>query len=259
MGRADTARLHLRRAGLVTLHRGAHLARLALAGSPERGSRPVAGPAPPLSGPSVSRRRSDECWARFEHALRPLHQAGKLGVVVLQYPGWFGPRDRRPGRSWRRSRTRLPDYRLAVELRNPKWFEGDACEGTLEGLEECGLALVCMDGPAGGPRASPAWRQRPRTWPSSVSLAAARSRASPGLLRTAIPRMSCGPGCHDSASWRHRLSGPCPARQLLGVRRGRQCRRAGGSSSGWRTSPARRRRSRDRSRGRPRRMRHGPG
>ncbi len=31
----------------------------------------------------------DECWARFDHALRPLHAAGKLGVVVLQYPGWF--------------------------------------------------------------------------------------------------------------------------------------------------------------------------
>ena len=51
--------------------------------------------------------------------------------------------------------ARLPDYRLAVELRNPKWFEGDACEGTLEGLEACGLALVCIDGPAGGPQASP--------------------------------------------------------------------------------------------------------
>ena len=51
--------------------------------------------------------------------------------------------------------ARLPDYRLAVELRNPKWFEGDACEGTLEGLEACGLALVCIDGPAGGPRATP--------------------------------------------------------------------------------------------------------
>lgn len=96
----------------------------------------------------------DECWARFEHALRPLDQAGKLGVVVLQYPGWFGPRPE----AWSDLallRTRLPDYRLAVELRNAKWFEGDACEGTLEGLEEFGLSLVCVDGPSGGPRASP--------------------------------------------------------------------------------------------------------
>ena len=34
----------------------------------------------------------EECWARFEHALRPLHTAGKLGAVILQYPGWFTPR-----------------------------------------------------------------------------------------------------------------------------------------------------------------------
>jgi uncharacterized protein YecE (DUF72 family) len=96
----------------------------------------------------------DECWARFDHALRPLHEAGKLGVVILQFPGWFGPRPE----AWYELgsvQARLPDYRLAVELRSPKWFEGDACEGTLEGLEECGLSLVCVDGPAQGPRATP--------------------------------------------------------------------------------------------------------
>jgi uncharacterized protein YecE (DUF72 family) len=95
-----------------------------------------------------------ECWARFDHALRPLHRAGKLGLVVLQYPGWFSPRSE----AWQELgsvQARLPEYRLAVELRSPKWFEGAACEGTLEGLEACGLALVCIDGPAAGPRASP--------------------------------------------------------------------------------------------------------
>ncbi len=96
----------------------------------------------------------NECWARFDHALRPLHQAGKLGLVVLQYPGWFSPR----AEAWQELgsvQARLPEYHLAVELRNPKWFEGDTCEGTLEGLEACGLTLVCIDGPAAGPRASP--------------------------------------------------------------------------------------------------------
>jgi uncharacterized protein YecE (DUF72 family) len=51
--------------------------------------------------------------------------------------------------------ARLPDYRLAVELRSPKWFEDDACEGTLEWLEERGLSLVCVDGPSSGLRATP--------------------------------------------------------------------------------------------------------
>jgi uncharacterized protein YecE (DUF72 family) len=96
----------------------------------------------------------DECWARFDHALRPLYAAGKLGVVILQYPGWVSPRPE----AWGELATvgqRLPDYRLAVELRSPKWFEGDACEGTLEWLEDRGLALVCVDGPEDGPVASP--------------------------------------------------------------------------------------------------------
>jgi uncharacterized protein YecE (DUF72 family) len=96
----------------------------------------------------------EECWARFAHALRPLHTAGRLGVVNLQYPGWFSPRPE----SWAELanlRARLPDYRIAVELRSPKWFEDDACEGTLEWLEERGLVLACVDGPPGGVRATP--------------------------------------------------------------------------------------------------------
>ena len=103
----------------------------------------------------------EECWARFEHALRPLHTAGKLGAVILQYPGWFTPRPE----AWAELAAvtrRLPDYRLAVELRSPKWFEGDACEGTLEWLEARNLALVCVDGPAGGLRADSGGGRRHR-------------------------------------------------------------------------------------------------
>jgi uncharacterized protein YecE (DUF72 family) len=96
----------------------------------------------------------DECWDRFAHALQPLRQAGKLGVVVLQYPGWFSPRPEAWG-ELAEAGQRLSGYRLAVELRNPKWVEGDAFEPTLEWLEERGLAYVCVDGPPSGPRAGP--------------------------------------------------------------------------------------------------------
>jgi uncharacterized protein YecE (DUF72 family) len=95
----------------------------------------------------------EECWDRFYYALGPLREAGRLGVVVCQYPGWFTPRPE----TWAELASlgpRLPGCRVAVELRSPKWFEGDTCDPTLEWLEERGLALVCVDGPAGGPRAS---------------------------------------------------------------------------------------------------------
>lgn len=94
----------------------------------------------------------EECWDRFAHSLGPLREAGRLGVVICQYPGWFSPRPE----TWAELAAlghRLPGFRVAVELRSPKWFEGDALEPTLEWLEERGVALVCVDGPAGGPRA----------------------------------------------------------------------------------------------------------
>lgn len=96
----------------------------------------------------------EECWARFRHALEPLRQAGRLGAVILTYPSWFSPRPD----TWdelTRIPERLPGVRAAVELRSPKWFEGDACEETLECLEEAELAFVCSDGPPGGPQALP--------------------------------------------------------------------------------------------------------
>ncbi|HET6963293.1 MAG TPA: DUF72 domain-containing protein [Acidimicrobiales bacterium] len=97
----------------------------------------------------------DECWDRFLHALEPLRQAGRLGVLVLQYPGWFSPRPE----SWAELALvsrRLQGYRAAVEFRSPKWLADDADGGhepQLEWLEDHGLAYVCVDGPGSGPRA----------------------------------------------------------------------------------------------------------
>jgi uncharacterized protein YecE (DUF72 family) len=42
---------------------------------------------------------------------------------------------------------------MAVELRSPKWLEGDACEPTLEWFEEHQLSYVCIDGPPAGEQA----------------------------------------------------------------------------------------------------------
>ena len=33
----------------------------------------------------------DELWRQFEQALLPLDSAGKLGVVLFQFPSWFFP------------------------------------------------------------------------------------------------------------------------------------------------------------------------
>jgi uncharacterized protein YecE (DUF72 family) len=94
-----------------------------------------------------------ECWARFGHALRPLRDRGRLGVVIFRYPSWFTPRPE----AWAELAElprRMPNMRTAVELRSPKWFENDrAAEATLEWLEAHGLGFVCVDGPSTGERA----------------------------------------------------------------------------------------------------------
>src|SRR5438477_307011 len=95
----------------------------------------------------LSREAMEEAWRRFEGALRPLHEAGKLGAVLFQYPRWFGPR--RDNRAEIEAlRERLPDYRISVEFRSPRWMaEESDRERTLDMLEKLGLVFVCVDAP----------------------------------------------------------------------------------------------------------------
>jgi uncharacterized protein YecE (DUF72 family) len=89
----------------------------------------------------------DEAWRRFERALRPLHEAGKLGGVLFQYPPWFVPR-RENRAEIDALRDRLPDYRICVEFRSPMWLaEERDRERTLRTLRERGLVFVCVDAP----------------------------------------------------------------------------------------------------------------
>jgi uncharacterized protein YecE (DUF72 family) len=89
----------------------------------------------------------EEAWRRFEAALRPLHDAGRLGAVLFQYPPWFVPR--RDNRDEVKAlRQRLPDYQICVEFRSPMWLAEDRDrERTLGMLEEHELVFVCVDAP----------------------------------------------------------------------------------------------------------------
>ena len=90
----------------------------------------------------------DEAWRRFEAALRPLHEAGKLGAVLFQYPPWFGPR-RDNREEIEALRERMPDYRISVEFRSPRWLADERDrERTLGMLSDLGLVFVSVDAPA---------------------------------------------------------------------------------------------------------------
>jgi uncharacterized protein YecE (DUF72 family) len=92
---------------------------------------------------------SDELWRRFVDVLLPMDSAGKLGVVLFQFPPWFGPG--RAGREYiLQAKQRLGQYRMAVEFRNGAWMTGpEDQERTLGFLSEHRIPYVCVDEPQG--------------------------------------------------------------------------------------------------------------
>ena len=97
----------------------------------------------------------DEMWTRFRTAITPLDRAGKLGVVVFQFPPWF---------IYRRSNLqhilqcaqRLNGYRIAVEFRNISWLGDKHREDVLAFEKEHRLAHVVVDEPQGFSSSIPA-------------------------------------------------------------------------------------------------------
>lgn len=90
----------------------------------------------------------DEVWRRFERALRPLADAGRLGVVLFQFPPWFLP-GRASSAYLERLAGRMERYRQAVEFRAPPWLDQEHAERTLSLLSEHGLSYVVVDEPQG--------------------------------------------------------------------------------------------------------------
>jgi len=105
---------------------------------------------------------TDELWKRFEHALLPLDSAGKLGVVLFQFPPWFYP-----GNEQRdyilKCKEKLPQYRIAVEFRHNSWVNEKNIERTLNFLRDNDLPYVCVDSHRGSNRACHRWPKPPRT------------------------------------------------------------------------------------------------
>ncbi len=91
---------------------------------------------------------ADELWGRFERALLPLDSAGKLGVVLFQFPPWFYPGDESRGYILS-CRERLRQYRIAVEFRHSSWLSEGNIAGTIAFLRDNNLPYVCVDEPQG--------------------------------------------------------------------------------------------------------------
>lgn len=92
---------------------------------------------------------ADRVWEMFRQALMPLHSAGKLGLVMFQYPQWFMP-SRRSREEILAARERLPDYEIGVEFRQGTWFKDEeATRKTFDFLRSEGIPFVAVDMPQG--------------------------------------------------------------------------------------------------------------
>jgi uncharacterized protein YecE (DUF72 family) len=90
----------------------------------------------------------DDVWDRFLSALDPLHQAGKLGALLFQFPQWF-PIGRRNKEYILECKRRAEPVPICVEFRNKTWMSEENERETLDFLTSYGLPYVCVDMPQG--------------------------------------------------------------------------------------------------------------
>jgi uncharacterized protein YecE (DUF72 family) len=90
----------------------------------------------------------DEAWQRFLSALEPLHQAGKLGAILLQFPPWF-PISRDRKEYILACAQKAAPRRVCVEFRNQTWMTPGNQRETLDFLAGHQLPYVCVDMPQG--------------------------------------------------------------------------------------------------------------
>lgn len=96
-----------------------------------------------------------ELWRRFKEALEPLAFAGKLGVVLFQFPPWFTPTPQNFDHILHCADA-MEGFQLAVEFRNRAWLAPRREREALAFLRENGLAFVIVDEPQGFSSSVPA-------------------------------------------------------------------------------------------------------
>lgn len=81
-------------------------------------------------------------------AVEPLERAGKLGGFLLQLTPGFSP-TRNALSELEPLVSAFAPRRLAIELRNRRWVDGEQMSETLEWFDDQGVTFVCVDAPPG--------------------------------------------------------------------------------------------------------------
>lgn len=97
-------------------------------------------------------RMLEHAFELFTESIRPLHDAGKLGGILMQYPPWFTAADSEHREQnlaeVERGAEMLSPLPVFVEFRHASWVAEENLERTMRFLADRGLTFVSVDAPA---------------------------------------------------------------------------------------------------------------
>src|SRR5438477_6298155 len=97
---------------------------------------------------ALTKETSAEMLNAFTPSLEVLRRAEKLGILLLQLSPAFSPR-KHDLADLKDILELVRDYRVAIELRNRNWAEGDQLQKTLDFMRKQNTIFVNVDAPAG--------------------------------------------------------------------------------------------------------------
>ncbi|GIO23377.1 DUF72 domain-containing protein [Oceanobacillus sp. J11TS1] len=91
----------------------------------------------------------DEMFQAFRESIEPLRKAGKLGVVLFQFPPWYECRQEYV-QYIRYCKKQMKDIPAALEFRHQSWYEEKYRQQTLDFMTQEGWIHTIADEPQAG-------------------------------------------------------------------------------------------------------------
>ncbi|MYL47053.1 DUF72 domain-containing protein [Virgibacillus halodenitrificans] len=96
----------------------------------------------------------EDMFKAYLESLVPYQNAGKLAMVLFQFPPWFDCRKENVN-YLRYCKQRMGDIPIALEFRNQSWFSDEFRQSTLDFMEKEGWIHSIADEPQAGERSIP--------------------------------------------------------------------------------------------------------
>ena len=93
----------------------------------------------------------EEMFQQFKLSINPMRDAGKLAMILVQFPPWFDCK-RENVEQIRYIRSQLEGYDVAIEFRHQSWYAQAMQEGTVSFLKELDFIHTVCDEPQAGDR-----------------------------------------------------------------------------------------------------------